>query len=368
MKSIFYEMIQEASRHQVSIFDEVLNVGFNTIIYENGKEKVSFFDNRNASSLVIKNEELFFEKLEEYISLELAKSRKIPNFYKQTSKDRIKWIMTYLFVYATTEDFINPIEYIEKRISFLKDQSFIDFIEGKTIPLGETFNNANLIIKEETPAVSMETSHRISLTIQDIDSKYSYLLPSIYYGIKEEKGEKVCYLYGILKKDNRNNIGPEEQKFINRINRLLYKINQGIVGKDDYNLEGEANLKDVSMSFVFTLNIFISLLQVKGVTRIKAVTYLPVPYLSRELAANEMNDVGKSNQFSERNQNIQTNLTNKFIRTLRRLCAQNHSLEIVAYPYEQDEFLTLSLFPEKREINNELLEDADRHVKNHLGK
>ena len=368
MKEIFYEIINESSKGKVHLLNDDFSIGFNTIIYENGQEKESFFNDNNMSTLVIKNEELFFKKLEEYLSIELSKNRKIPNYYNQTEKDRIKWILTYLFVYATPEDFINPIEYIDKKISFSSDSTFDDLKEGIEIPLGKSFLNTSLIIREENPPVSMETSHRIALEIKEDNSSKKYFLPSIYYDIREEKGEKICYLYGILKKDKRKDLTPEEEKFISRINRLLYKVDEGISKESDYSLDDEANIKDVSVSFVFALNIFLSLLQTKKVSKIKAVTYLPVPYLARKLTAEEISDEEKRFSFEERNDNIQTNLTNKFIRTLRRLCAQNKSLEVVTYPYVYDEFLTLTISSDKKAINNSLLEETDLRVRSRLGK
>ena len=64
----------------------------------------------------------------------------------------------------------------------------------------------------------------------------------------------------------------------------------------------------------------------------------------------------------ERNDAIQTNLTNKFIRTFRRLAVQNDSLEIETYPYELDEFLTIKLNGRKKELDNMLLEEIGKKV------
>ena len=112
----------------------------------------------------------------------------------------------------------------------------------------------------------------------------------------------------------------------------------------------EGNITDVTPSFILSLNIFITLLQNKNISKIKAVPYLPIRYLSRDLAAESTKEEDKKKALLERNNAIQTNPTNKFIRTFRRLAIQNDSLQIETYPYELDEFLTIKLNSRKKEL------------------
>lgn len=151
----------------------------------------------------------------------------------------------------------------------------------------------------------------------------------------------------------------EEEKFSKRINRGLFKLNDGVSQTEDYNIEGEANIKDVSMPFIFDLNIFISLLQRKGMEEIKVVSYLPVSYLARDITATTSS---RREEQLERNQRIQENQTNKLIRTFRRLCAQNTQLKVRSLPYEVDEFLTLSLEPRRKELDNMLIEESNKRI------
>ena len=55
----------------------------------------------------------------------------------------------------------------------------------------------------------------------------------------------------------------------------------------------EGNITDVTPSFILSLNIFITLLQNKNITKIKAVPYLPIRYISRELAAESTKEEDK---------------------------------------------------------------------------
>lgn len=220
----------------------------------------------------------------------------------------------------------------------------------------------------------METPYKITEKLKGVinNQEVEYYLPSIYYGIRQENNELVCYIYSIILDNKKKNETEENKKYTSIINRLLYKLNNGIKEKEsveyfdfknnlsDYYPEG--NITDVTPSFILSLNIFITLLQNKNVTKIKAVPYLPIRYISREVAAENNKDEDKKKELLERNDAIQTNLTNKFIRTFRRLAVQNDSLEIETYPYELDEFLTIKLNGRKKELDNMLLEETGKKV------
>lgn len=350
MRELFYELIKEASIGKVEICDDEWPVSFNTII-EGETERKEFYEEGNLATLYIKDEEKFLKKLEEYIDLELQQNRKRPSFYKENEKYNKKWIMMYLFSYATTEDFVNPLEYVQRKIDFLRDNSLSHYEETITIPLSSSMKNLDLEIEKVQNPVSMETPNRMQIRLREGESIYH--LPSIYYGIREENHEKVCYIYGVLKPKEE-----DDEKLYKKVNRLLFKLNDGVEKREDYNSEEESNIKDVSMPFVFSLNIFVSLLQREGIQKIKVVSYLPMSYSSREQIANERD----REDLRERNQKIQENLTNKLIRTFRRLSIQNQALEIETYPYEVDEYLTLSLKPRTKELDNMLLEETNRPI------
>ena len=97
----------------------------------------------------------------------------------------------------------------------------------------------------------------------------------------------------------------------------------------------------------------------KGIEEIKAVPYLPLGYLAREITARKSD---RREELRERNKRIQMNQTNKFIRTFKRLSAQNDALKIVSYPYRNDEFLTMILSPRQKELDNMLLEETNKKV------
>jgi len=346
MREIFYELITEASKGKVVIDDDEWEIAFNTSIPQRDKH---YYSEKNLAELVIKDEDSFFELLEEYINLELEMKRKIPNFLDK-NRSSIKWIMSYLFVNATTEDFLNPEDLIRRRINYLKDNTFKYLENGVEIEI-TSLQNSNLKIKNSSAPVTMETPYMLELSLNNIinSEKVSYNLPTIYYGISNG----ICYIYAVKMPEFKKETSPNEDKYIKRIKRLLYKLNAGVPEKEKL-LEEEENITDVTPSFVLALNIFMTLLKNESITKVKVVPYLPVRYTSRMLMAEEKN----SEEDQLRNDLIQENLTEKLIRTFRRLSYHDKGLQIETFPYEIDEYLTISLSPVEEKTANQILDDT----------
>ena len=351
MKELFYELIKETCNGKVIIDNEEWPYSFNTII----EDKIRLENKDNNVCLIIKNEEEFFKLLEEYINLELSTNRKTLRINNE--KDKIKFLIVCLFANATTEDFINPENLIRRNISFLKDNTFDYLDKGIEAEVSSVLKDSKIEIKREQNSTMMETPHKITFSFKNNDSIHK--LPSIYYGIVEENGIKKCYIYSIQAPKNENN------KYNKTINRLLFKINDGVEDSKEYydykeglsNYYPEGNISDVTMSFVLSLNLFITLLQSENIKEIKAVPYLPVRYNSRALSAKRNDNEENMN----RNINIQKNLTEKFIRTFRRLESQNSGIKISTYPYELDEFLTIEVNNSKN-IANKLLDETSKDI------
>ena len=371
MKELFYEIMEEAKNGKIIIGDEIWPIGFNSVIYDNGTTVSSNFSSNNLSTLVIKNEEKFFSKLEEYVSNEISSNRKKLSI---NYRDDLKLLLAYLFVNATTEDFLNPIYYIDRRIDYLSDDTFEDFDNSLSVPLEGDFIGCNLNIRNESQSIMMETPNKITISISN-DEGLDFPLPSISYGIHTlENGEKCCYVYSILNPKLKEGT-LEEEKFRKQISRKLYKVNKGVLeqesseyleyreGKEDNDYYPE-NISDISPSSLLSLTVFLTMLKDKEIEQVRGVPYLPLRYLSRSLAAQDVDDINKKESLNKRNNAIQTNITNKFIRTFRRASYHIEDMEVVSYPYEFDEFLHVELGKEKTKTNNELLNSVTDAIEN----
>lgn len=337
-KEILLELIDEAKNATVRINDVNYSIGFNTNI----EGKIDY-NGTNISSLYIRNLDIFVKKIEEYLDEE-KKHNRLPSYLTE-KKDIIKFSIMYLFVNATSEDFLNPERYIDRYINFLRDRTFSNLNAGLKVSLDNVFEDEYLKIANESQSICMETPNKIKFSIiNEKNTNLSFDLPEISYGICEEDGYKICYIYSILNKENLSKVDDELLlKYKKSISRKLYKLNNKISDIDgDY----EDNIKDVSVSSVLSLYLFLNLIRHK-VDKVKGASYFPIRYLSRDISSELITDEEKKNLLKERNDNIQRNITDKFIRTFRRVEVYMDNFCIDSYPYEVDEYINCS-FRDKR--------------------
>lgn len=358
IKNILLEIFNDAKDGVIHVSDEDFNIGFNTSI----DGELKYYNDNNDLCLNIRNLDSFINSIELYIKKELELKRHSIDFFDD--RLNIKFLISYLFVNAGTYDFMEPEKYIEKRIKAFDDITLSKYNNGIDISLTNIFDNEHLNIVNKMQSVFMETPYKIETSIVSNDSDISFKLPEISYMIVEENGKKVCYIYSILNKESTYAFNPMEEKFKKNIARKLYKLNKGISdiesqefkdykeGNSDYYPE---NITDVSVSSVLSLYVFINLIKDK-VDKIKGVPYLPIRYYSRDIAKDNCSDLERKEQLAERNQMIQTNLTDKFIRTFRRVEQHIECLNIDSYPYEIDDYLNMSLNGKKDIVNNEVID------------
>lgn len=379
MKEIFEEIIKEANIGKIVIDGDEFPIAFNTLIYEDGQKIYSDRIYDEIPTLVIKNQTLFYTKITEYVSLYLNSSRKLPKFIHDIDKNNIKLIMSYLFANATTEDFLNPISLIERNIKFLNDDTFSNLNDTLNTKELNSFMNSNFEITRSSQSVFMETPYKIDINFTNYfgEEKVYYNLPSISYGITLENGEKVCYVYSILNPKEKNNKTDNQNKYEKKIAREMYKLNAGVREQEseEYKsyINGESNyypenISDVSPSAIISLIVFLSLLEKENIKEIKVVPYLPLRYLSRELSLREINDSAKVESLKARNNYLQQNITDKFIRTFRRVNYHFPGLAINRYPYELDEYMGASLSLEESKFNNPILEEIYTNVNTNINK
>jgi len=329
MKELLLEIINEAKTGQVTIDNELWPICFNTLLKENNQYH-SYITNEHFPVLLIDNLDEFLSLLEKYLHLEITLNRRQPIIITDKERNLQKFLITYLFVNSTTEELLNPCLMLQRKISFLENQLLTNF--NQQVPL-DNIPDSHLQISSNLDSIFMETPHKLTICITNGNA--SYYLPSISYGIADD----TCYIYSILNPKQEHN-NPYQKK----IKRLLYKINES-VPKEEMN---------VSPSAVLSLSIFLKILDTYHVKKIKAVPYLPLRYLSRELIAKD------NQQLHERNDFIQTNATNKFINTFLRL-NYHKMIDIMSYPYDSDDYLN-AIINNSNPRNNEFLKEINKKI------
>ena len=235
MRALFYQVIKEAKDGKVLFDGEEWGIAFNTIIYEDSRTKEEYFNDRNMSTLVIKNEEEFIKTLKEYVYYCFTLNRRTKKFIHDEYDNKIKMYMAYLFINFSTEDFLNPVEAIRRHIDFMLDDSFEYLDEGVTIPLGESFGDSNLHIQRFDQSVMMETPWKVEVGLtKTVNFEHvGCPLAEVSYGIREENEEKVCYVYSMMKPKDKSESSDREKLFRKRLNRELYKLNDGVFEQEN---------------------------------------------------------------------------------------------------------------------------------------
>ena len=306
---IFYEsIVPEAMIGKINVYF-FYSVAFSTKIVEKNKfyECKIDADDVLIPTLIIKDKETFDRLLCEYVTKAISFYddsnfyEEILNYNKYDNKDMIgkeKFILMHLFSNATVEDFSDPITFLKKRIAF------IDNHQNKKIDLGYSdILDANLEINILNDTINNETPSQFFIKIYDSDS--SWISPRVKFGISDD----TVYIYAIQNEDINDN------SFCKKINRKLFKVGEGFIEQD-----GEENLKDITASFLFALNMAINYFKSLGYEKIVVPSIMITRWNAKKIIIDRKYKVKKIDDEKRKQaemqlDNIQSNLTNKLIRT-----------------------------------------------------
>ena len=151
-------------------------------------------------------------------------------------------------------------------------------------------------------------------------------LPSIKFGIDEDK----VYIYAI--QSSKNNT---DSAFMKWVNRRLYKVGVGY----DSSLDDDESLQDITASFLYVLSIAIAYFKNLGIDNIIVPSILIERWNNKKIANRMKMKRGKItldeyNEKEEYQDYLQSNLTNKLIRTFLRLGCHFNNIDIKSFPFE----------------------------------
>lgn len=276
IKDIFYDKIlKQIALGTVKVGDFIFNIGFDTIVKEDNKI-IKEYHNSNDITLEIKDRKLFDEALEKYTKTffnhikKEEKFQKIDYVYFDGDEEKIsEFILATAFNNASFYDFQNPVNYLNKRIDFFNCPLFHKYHDKTTILENvDLLAGSNISVQVVKTSPVLETPYKFSPQIYRDDEVYH--LPDIYYGISAG----TCYIYAINSKKTNN-----DSKYVKKINRLLYKIEQGITLKEENNF-----LKDTTKSHVLALLLFIKILNKNNISNLEIIDYLPIRHQAKEQA------------------------------------------------------------------------------------
>lgn len=348
---IFYnQIVKEAQDGRIDSYF-IYNIIFNTGVENEYYQASNIYEGLLIPTLNIKNKKEFEQLLYEYVNLclDFYDDTNFPeeilndNLYTDHKICKEKTIMTLLFSNATIDDFNNPTLFLKRRIDFIKNTSEnisdLGFCE---------ILDCNLKIEIKKDTINNEMPYQFSIVATKDNEEFVF--PSIKFGISDNR----LYVYAIQNKKY------EKNSLAKRINRILYKIGEGFDGNsDNYDIYEQGNLKDVTPSFVVASNIFLSYFYKLGINDVIISTILIERWNAKKIAnylkyKNNKLDLEGFKEPDDKQNEIQQNLTDKFIRTFLRLTHHYNGIEVESYPLEYDSNMHLSI-NDLSECNNYLL-------------
>ena len=216
------------------------NIVFNDIDSTFNNLSRNIIDDNNKKTIYVYDTKIFFEYLTQIINslIELREN----HFEEDNPYTLSISVLKRIWMRMDNNDFNNVISFLHKQLDFIKDETFNNYISPKSIDL---FNDYEVYAYNKMNRTWDETDSSMSFYIKGAPN---HDLSDIFYGIRCENNEKVCYIYAIQNKGKSIN---------KKIQRELYHLNKGVTNPN------------VHPNQVYTLILFINMCIKNNITKIK---------------------------------------------------------------------------------------------------
>lgn len=348
--NIFYNKIIKEARNNspVDVNGWKFFVDFDTLV-----EKEMNTQANNDIVLTIKDKRTFDNVLTDYTVAminHLEKYQKLHGidavYHDGNLEKMIESALVNVWFNATEEDFKDPVNFLRIRKDFLEDDLSIIKYNIKYKSSNIALLNSNHI--EATIDIQNPSAHETPFVFKSRicnDNNETYQLPNISYGISNGK----CYIYAI-----QGDKPSELNTYHKKVNRLLYRANKNF--NFDYE---EENIKDVSSSQLFSLTIFLKMLEQNNINELIVKNNFPIRYNAKEkLLIQKINKLKEklessseydknirieTNKMIEDNDLLYQNIINKYLRIFRRIEYHFSNVNITSFPYELDNNMHIKL-------------------------
>lgn len=358
MANIFYdEIMTEASTGKIDC-GFLIPICFDTKILK-GTElesvtEAKYFYNVMTPTIIIKNEDQFNKSMSRY--LDLASAFYSSDIRVADSSNQGKYILSSCLVNALPGDFNDISELFKRYSNFVSDSSLVDFLETKSIGYSSILKS-NINVTLEKQSIVEETPYAFHIELVD-DEEKKYTLPDVRFGISDGK----CYIYAIQNMDN-----DSKDK---SIERRMRKVGEGFDEKNSSRdpVSEPENLYSVGPWDLLSLATVIPLIKsYANIDEFVAPYFLVNRWnaveISYQLLTEKYKDdldnsvVKKRLEKVKSHDSVQRNITDKFIRSFRRMAHHFSNIEIDAFPLEMDSALHFKVGDELN-CNNSLLTEV----------
>ena len=252
ISKLFNEILSDAKKGEIK-YQEVLYGELIDCIF---RMKFSINDSNYKFNFHTNDYNNLIDLLKEYVI-------NMVNLYNINNEYEIKKILILLWSNITYSEMLDINSYVLKYILFIKNNTLLNKCGSKYIDnigtLNYSFNKQSY--KQETP---------YCFNAYFTNNGINYYLPRISYGIIDEK----CYIYAIQNKEKNNNTF-EQLQYKELVRKKLNILNKGI-----------KEYRNVDISSLISIILFISILKENNITKFEIVTNLPIRIQNRYLVNN----------------------------------------------------------------------------------
>lgn len=334
---VFKEIVREAKDGDIVIDDWHYHMGF-FIKDADGTKPILFIHNEDAFSsllfMYINEVHSYLQKNPKFLTdqfLFWQENGEIDSHYY------VKALLTFLLANMTYDDFLEPEEFILRKIHSFDEKIFQKYVREEVLfydmetmfGIFSRFSHLNLLVKRTNEPLSKASFHALEFTLQA--EKESYTLPKIYYEINNG----TCFITGIQRKKE------EKTKFHKDLERVLYKIDHDVPG--DY--------KNIEPNILFSLTLFFAFLEKEEIYKVEANAFYPLQSDLKiyKLSKNVLNE--------EMYQRIFYNTVNRFFEAFARLAYHFPEYVIISYPTDYKMSVGLEIHEKLSNSRDDILND-----------
>lgn len=174
--------------------------------------------NDELPTIIVHDHNLFFKYLTDITNDFITLHKKYHIDFSARAK--LICILRRIWLRMGPDDF-NQVElFLRNQLNFLKDNILDKYKEETTIG---SYCGYNIKAQVKLNDTWSETTRCMQVKIYDDANNY-HSLPNIYYDILNENNQNICYIYAIQ--------NDRKRKKIKKIERLLYKLNKGVIEQE----------------------------------------------------------------------------------------------------------------------------------------
>lgn len=296
--------------------------------------------NNDVPTVIIRNKKRFLENIKTYLAEARTFYESDKEYFELTERSFDEKLVMDLFVNASNYDLHNIEDYIIDRTRMFKAR-----ISEGTVCLGQ-YENCTIYARTMKCKSNLEAPFQFHIWLKQNDERF--VLPSISYGVDNHQAN-IYAIQGMRTK--------QENKLAKKMDRHFRKVNKGIDSEDEI-------LSKVSPNALVSLAIFLAYKNELGINSVSAVNFMPIRYNANLVAGTIKNEQAEE-QFLEKHDLNQFNITNRFMYTLIRY-AHQFGLD---YDYDEiKERLNLSLTPTRTCDSDNILIDVDKEIRETVNK